>query len=86
MHQFSLTSDEMITQVLSFPSFLQPKADGVDVMKRTQDEYMGRWWMARRNESEPQQSLVSTSDASTHTFMSKVSCIYSECTIVALPK
>ena len=74
MRQFSLTFDEMITQAWSFPSFLQAKADGVDVMKRTQDEYMGRW-TARRNECEPQQSLVSTSDVCTHTFMSKVSCM-----------
>ena len=58
--QFSLTFDEMITQVLwSFPSLLQPKAHGVDVTKHTQDEYRGRW-TARRNECASQQSLVSS--------------------------
>ena len=40
--QFSLTFDEMITQVDSFLLFLQPEAQGVDVMKRTQDEYSGQ--------------------------------------------
>ena len=50
----------------AFLPSISPRLSGVDVMKHTQDEYNRGRWTARRNECEPQQSLVSTSDVCTY--------------------